>query len=85
MDFLLLVGGRRIVIEVNGSHHYSAGGRPDPGKYGANMRADQELKLRGYEVFRFGAAELQDRDAARALLEAFFAELFQQFNLTRGG
>ena len=54
MDFLLLVGGRRIVIEVNGSHHYSAGGRPDPGKYGANMRADQELKLRGYEVFRFG-------------------------------
>jgi hypothetical protein len=62
MDFLLLMPhGQRVVLEVDGSHHYATpdGKRPDATRYAANMRADRELKLSGYEVFRFGATELQ--------------------------
>jgi hypothetical protein len=33
-------------------------------------------------VFRFGAVELRDRDAARALLRPFFADLFRRFGVT---
>jgi hypothetical protein len=36
----------------------------------------------GYEVFRFGATELQDREQARDLLQAFFADLFRRFGVT---
>ena len=46
------------------------------------MRADRELKLSGYEVFRFGAAELLDPRSARDLLQAFFTDLFRRFNIT---
>lgn len=45
-------------------------------------RGDRELKLAGYEVFRFGATELQDREQARALLRQFFADLFRRFGVT---
>ena len=63
MDFLLLLPhGQRVVLEVDGSHHYATpdGKRPDATRYAANMPADRELKLDGYEVFRFGATELRD-------------------------
>ena len=33
-------------------------GRPDPAKYADGVCGDRELKLAGYEVFRFGATEL---------------------------
>jgi len=48
------------------------------------VRGDRDLKLAGYEVFRFGATELQDREQARALLRRFFADLFQRFGVTSG-
>jgi hypothetical protein len=48
------------------------------------VRGDRELKLAGYEVFRFGAAELQDREQARTLLRQFFADLFRRFGVTPG-
>jgi len=84
MDFLLLLPhGERIVIEVDGAHHFtSPEGRPDGTKYADNMRGDRDLKLNGYEVFRFGATELLDRERARSLLEQFFKDLFRQFNVT---
>lgn len=85
MDFLLLLPhGQRVVLEVDGSHHYATPDRerPDPARYAANMRDDRELKLSGYEVFRFGATELQDPGPARDLLEAFFADLFRRFGVT---
>jgi hypothetical protein len=41
------------------------------------VRGDQDLKLVGYEVFHFGATELQDREQARDLLRAFFSDLFR--------
>jgi very-short-patch-repair endonuclease len=84
MDFLLLLPhGQRVVIEVDGSQHFaSPDGRADGRKYAENVRGDRDLKLNGYEVFRFGATELLDRNSARALLEEFFRELFRRFNVT---
>ena len=84
MDFLLILPyGQRVVIEVDGSHHYTDDqGRPDRQKYANNMRGDRDLKLSGYEVFRFGAVELVEPELARSLLQKFFADLFQRFDVT---
>jgi very-short-patch-repair endonuclease len=86
MDFLLLLPrGQRVVLEVDGSHHFtSPDGRPDAARYADGVRGDRDLKLSGYEVFRFGATELQDREAACGLLRRFFAELFRRFGVTPG-
>ncbi|MDG4834197.1 hypothetical protein O7627_33575 [Solwaraspora sp. WMMD1047] len=83
MDFLLLLPrGQRVVLEVDGSQHYSSDGRPDPTAYAANMRADRDLKLSGYEVFRFGAADLQDHPQTRTMVQRFFEDLFRAFGVT---
>lgn len=86
MDFLfLLPHGQRVVLEVDGSYHFtSPARRPDAARYADGLRGDRDLKLSGYEVFRFGATELQDREAARSLLRRFFAELFRRFGVTCG-
>ncbi len=63
MDFLLLLPcGERIVLEVDGAHHYASpeGSRPDPARYADGVCGDRELKLAGYGVFRLGATELPD-------------------------
>ncbi len=76
MDFLLLLSGRqRIVLEVDGSQHYSDGGRPSPTRYADMVRQDRDLRLAGYEVYRFGAAELPDQRSAEELLGPFFDKL----------
>ncbi|MBS2549622.1 hypothetical protein KGQ19_22415 [Catenulispora sp. NL8] len=83
MDFLLLLPhGPRIVIEVDGQQHYTgADGRPSPAKYGDNVRSDRDLRLAGYEVFRFGGSELHRPEPARVLLQRFFADLFHRYNV----
>ena len=83
MDFLLLLPyGQRVVIEVDGSHHFTdSDGKPDSNKYADNMRGDRDLKLSGYEVFRFGAVELQDRERALSMLQQFFQDLFRRFDV----
>jgi very-short-patch-repair endonuclease len=83
MDFLMLLPhGVRVVMEVDGRQHFSDdNGRGSPARYGAMMAADRELRLGGYEVFRFGAAELDSSDAARALVKAFFEALFKRHNV----
>ncbi|MDQ7995086.1 MAG: hypothetical protein AAGC76_04440 [Luteibacter sp.] len=81
MDFLLLLPqGVRVVIEVDGKHHYAdrAGGA-DVQRYAQMVRGDCELKLAGYEVFRFGAAELQV-PTAKEDVKAFFEALFKRSN-----
>ena len=88
MDFLLLLPhGQRVVLEVDGAHHFASpdGRRPDPARYADGVRGDRDLKLAGYEVFRFGASELHDREQARDLLQAFFVDLFQRFGVTPTG
>jgi very-short-patch-repair endonuclease len=83
MDFLLLLPhGHRIVLEVDGATHYSTGGRPDPAVYAKGARADRDLKLARYEVFRFGATELQDPRNAEPMLRQFLTDLFRQFDVT---
>lgn len=78
MDFLLLLPhGRRVVLEVDGTHHYSTDGRADPIVYARTVRGDRDLTLSGYEVFRFGAAELDNPQRARTVVEQFFHDLYR--------
>lgn len=82
MDFLLLLPqGVRIVIEVDGKQHYADDdGRADVQRYGQMVMADRELKLAGYEVFRFGAAELQ-KPTAKGDVKSFFETLFKRYGV----
>lgn len=84
MDFLfMLPGGVRVVLEVDGDQHYSTGPkddrRPSPRLYGEMMVEDRALRLRGYEVFRFGGAELMQGDAPD-MLRAFFTSLEERWS-----
>ncbi|MFI8558981.1 hypothetical protein [Pseudomonas putida] len=82
MDFLLLLpGGVRVVIEVDGKHHYSdPDGRSSPRLYSEMMAADRALRLVGYEVYRFGASELLQPNAEEMLI-GFYRSLFERYSL----
>ncbi|MFG3348633.1 hypothetical protein ACGF1Z_26680 [Streptomyces sp. NPDC048018] len=85
MDFLLLLPhGQRVVLEVDGSQHYTRdhGRTPDTTRYAQMVAADRDLKLRGYEVFRFGHDELKGLDAARYLLRQFLPDMFRRFGVS---
>jgi very-short-patch-repair endonuclease len=77
MDFLLLLPQRRrVVIELDGIQHYANDkGHADPARYAQMAAGDRELRLAGYEVYRFGGHEIADRRRAVELLEKFFADL----------
>jgi len=83
MDFLLLLpGGIRVVVEVDGKHHYAdRHHRADPSLYAATVAADRDLRLSGYEVYRFGAAELVENTASQNLAKAFFSSLFKRYGV----
>jgi very-short-patch-repair endonuclease len=83
MDFLLLLpGGYRVVIEVDGKHHYATeNGQASPDRYADMVSADRNLKLAGYEVFRFGVAELKGPDS-EAMVQDFFRSLLRSHGLT---
>jgi very-short-patch-repair endonuclease len=84
MDFLLLLPhGQRAVLEVDGSQHYTRdrGRTPDRAKYADMVAADRDLKLKGYEVFRFGHDELRHFHDAQALLRPFLPDLFRRFRV----
>lgn len=80
MDFLLLPSDRRrIVIEVDGRHHYTQDAytdreKPSPRVYAEMVAEDRRIQLAGYEIFRFGAYELLQTDGAAAVGQ-FFTEL----------
>jgi hypothetical protein len=77
MDFLLLLPGRqRVVLEVDGTHHFSANDRPSLKVYADMVSADRELRLAGYEVYRFGANELVSQGAESKITD-FFDKLFR--------
>ncbi|MBC3842055.1 hypothetical protein GXW82_23300 [Streptacidiphilus sp. 4-A2] len=82
MDFLLLFPNRiRVVIELDGKQHYADEKThiADSRRYAGMVAEDRQLRLRGYEVYRFGGAELEDRDAAAALLDDFFVRLANRY------
>ncbi|TDY24596.1 hypothetical protein B0G81_5035 [Paraburkholderia sp. BL6665CI2N2] len=72
MDFLLMLEqGVRIVIEIDGRHHYAVKDKSAPERYFANAQLyaemameDRRLRLMGYEVYRFGGYEFRDVDLA---------------------
>jgi hypothetical protein len=95
MDFLLLLAsGVRIVLEIDGQHHYGDSDtegrfRANASKYAAMAAEDRRLRLAGYEVYRFGAGELQLqpgsqdelRAEALAIVINFFKALFRRHGL----
>lgn len=75
IDFLLLLPrGVRIVLEVDGKQHYADGDTASPRLYSQMVAEDRKLRLRGYEVYRFGGQELTAPGAAD-MLRKFFSEL----------
>lgn len=89
MDFLLLVeNGLRVVVEVDGQHHYGTevGGRyqANPALYAAMVAEDRRLRLAGYEVYRFGGHEFSGlatpamKAQSTQLVADFFARLFKR-------
>jgi very-short-patch-repair endonuclease len=78
MDFLLLLPNRaRVVIELDGVQHYAdpRTRQADTGLYARMVAEDRQLRLRGYEVYRFGGRELQDPVKGSRLLDEFFTHL----------
>jgi hypothetical protein len=77
MDFLLLLDRRRrVVLEIDGMQHYAdSDGRASPARYAQMVAADRELRLVGYEVYRFGGHEIADRRRAPHTLDTFFDSL----------
>ena len=83
MDFLMLLPHRvRVVIEVDGQQHYSTGSseqaRPSPAVYADTVRGDRDLRLVGYEVYRFSGHELRTDDHAATMVAEFFSRLFHR-------
>ncbi len=82
MAFLLLLPNSvRIVIECDGQQHYADDtGKANPRRYAAMMAADRDLRLKGYEVYRFGGTELTDTPATRQRLDTFFDRLAERYS-----
>ena len=83
MDFLMLMpGGGRVVIEVDGRQHYADDqGRASPAVYAKLAAGQRQLSLARYDVYRFGGLEL--RDGAENMLSTFFDELFDRYRVPR--
>jgi hypothetical protein len=89
MDYLMLLPGRqRVVVEIDGKQHYANGDVADPRKYAEMVAADRALRLKGYEVYRFGGGEIYDAGRgdpaanARRILTEFFDALFEVHHIT---
>ncbi|RRJ28811.1 hypothetical protein EIL82_18800 [Pandoraea apista] len=90
MDFLLMLEqGVRIVIEVDGRHHYAVPDPLEPDRFVANAQRyaemvveDRRLRLMGYEVYRFGGHEFLDVDMEQRKVgphaQQYVAEFFDR-------
>jgi hypothetical protein len=87
MDFLLMLeNGLRIVIEVDGRHHFD-----DPAQYATMCREDRRLRFLGYEVYRLGAAEFNDTNLSplhigpisQTVVTDFFERLLRKYDVVR--
>ncbi len=82
MDFLLLFSNSaRVVIEVDGKQHYSDENISSPRKYAEMVSLDRELKLLGYEVYRFGGYELIESN--EKIISDFFDKLFKKHGVIK--
>ncbi|MBI1406040.1 MAG: hypothetical protein GC145_07940 [Caulobacter sp.] len=82
MDFLLLLpNAQRVVLEVDGAQHFSDDAGPSLPRYSQMVAADRELRLVGYEVFRFGANELVGPNS-EGIVRTFFDGLWRRHSLS---
>jgi very-short-patch-repair endonuclease len=73
---MLLPDRSRVVIEVDGKQHYADGDAAGLRRYAEMVSAGRKLRLAGYEIYRFGGAELHPDDAdVPASVGRFFDEL----------
>jgi hypothetical protein len=85
MDFLLLLpNNQRVVIEVDGKQHFSRDEEPSLAAYSEMVAADRDLRLAGYEIYRFGSNELVGTGAT-ALIERFFDRLWTLHKIAATG
>lgn len=83
MDFLMLLSNRhRIVIEIDGKHHYADGDKASPKLYSDMVAEDRRMKLAGYDLYRFGGHELTFGDVDK-IVEDFFRKLFYKYDIRR--
>ena len=81
MDFLLLFSDAgRVVVEVDGSQHFAEDGKPSLARYADMVAADRDLRLAGYEVYRFGSNELTGH-GANERIEMFFRRLLKKYGM----
>jgi hypothetical protein len=79
IDFLLILkNNKKIIIQVDANQHFADEDKFSPGKYAAMMSGDRELKLKGFEVYRFGSFEFKDENIENNL-EEFFILLFEKY------
>ncbi|WP_245438992.1 hypothetical protein [Bradyrhizobium sp. SK17] len=64
------------MLEVDGKHHFSENDHPSLKLYAHMVSADRELRLAGYEVYRFGANELVGEHAESRIAD-FLEKLFR--------
>lgn len=91
MDFLMIFSHKdRVVIEIDGKQHYAEGSVASPKLYSEMVRAQREMSLFGYDVYRFGGYEFMgadsDKDVKNQLIEnlkAFFMRLFYKYGILR--
>lgn len=88
IDFLMILPNlKRVIIEIDGKQHYAReDGRADTKRYAEMVRVDRDLRLRGYEVYRFGGAEFyNDQNTAEenavSIVKDFFTALFKQHEI----
>lgn len=82
MDFLLLLPrGVRVVIEIDGKQHYADGDKVSPKKYSEMVSEDRKLKLNGYDIYRFGGYEFQNKKASKIMIKNFFEKLFDKYKV----
>jgi very-short-patch-repair endonuclease len=79
---MLLPHRARVVIECDGVQHFADDQvQPnkrrfaDPRRYAEMVAEDRELRLVGYEVYRFGGVELIDNPDTARRLDDFFDRL----------
>ncbi|MCM1214931.1 MAG: hypothetical protein NC331_06430 [Lachnospiraceae bacterium] len=82
MDFLMLLqGGIRIVIELDGKLHYSDGEKASPKLYAELVKDTRDLQMKGYQVFRFGGYEFISSQNPQKMIEEFFEKLFDLYEV----
>ena len=76
------------VIEIDGKQHYADGDRASPRLYSEMVKAQREMSLYGYDVYRFGGYEFKNAAESDSIkqellknLKEFFVRLFQKYNI----